>query len=123
MFKVFKKGVIYAFLLLNTTTAIAGDPFKPSYPSVPSDYQELQVQRLIADAAVNFPAYYIDQTNGYKVIAPNGTEFVVDNVVEPKCAFYGTYIAPNKDGFLSVSSAPQITSNVYIGEVNFDKCQ
>ena len=122
MFKISKGLFISALLLLNSY-AIANDPSKPSYPSIPSDYQELHLQRLIADAAVNFPAYYIDRTNGYKVTAPNGTEFVVDNIAQPKCAFYGTYIAPNNDGFLGVTTAPQITSNIYIGEVNFDKCQ
>lgn len=103
--------------------ALASDPSKPSFPSVPPSYQELHAQKLVAEAAVNFPSYYVDSTNGYRVISPNGSEFIVDNIVQPKCAFYGTYVSTDTNGFLGVNGGTQVVSNVYIGEVNFEKCQ
>lgn len=107
---------------LHISIASANDPTKPSFPTIPPSYEVLHAAKLLASAKVNFPAYQIDRTNGYQVKAPNGTEFVVDNIVKPKCAFYGTYISTNDDGFLGINSSTQVKSNVYIGEVNFDKC-
>ncbi len=111
------------FFVFNLSVAIASSPSQPGYPSIPSPYKVLYAQKLVADAAIDFPAYYIDHTNGYRVTAPNGTEFIVDNIVQPKCAFYGSYIATDNDGFLGVSGGVQVASNVYIGEVNFANCQ
>jgi hypothetical protein len=121
-----KKTVLCSIFLCLTAVpllAIAGSPNKPSYPTVPPAYEVLRPSKLTSAARVDFPAYTIKRTNGYKVTAPNGTEFVVDNIVQPKCAFYATYVSTNDSGYLSLSSNVQVKSNVYIGEVNFDKCQ
>ena len=109
--------------ILYIPMAHANDPSRPSSPSIPPSYEVLHAAKLITAARVNFPAYQIDNTNGYRVKAPNGTEFIVDNIVTPKCAFYGTYVSTNDDGFLGGSGKTQVNSNVYIGEVNFEKCQ
>lgn len=109
--------------LLHMPIALANDPSRPSSPSIPPSYEVLHTAKLITAARVNFPTYQIDNTNGYRVKAPNGTEFVVDNIIKPKCAFYGTYVSTNDDGFLGVSGKIQVNSHVYIGEVNFEKCQ
>lgn len=108
---------------ISTILHADNNPLTPSYPEIPSAYEVLRPGKLLAKANANFPTYLIKQTNGFKVTAPNGTEFVVDNIVQPKCAFYGTYISTNEDGFLGVSSPTPIVSNVYIGAVNFEKCQ
>lgn len=117
------RTVVSLIFLLNSSIVLAGDPSKPSFPSIPPSYQELHAQKLVAEAAVNFPSYYVDSTNGYRVISPNGSEFIVDNIVQPKCAFYGTYVSADTNGFLGVSGGIEVVSNVYIGEVNFEKCQ
>ncbi len=120
MFDLFKVVLLF---ILTLSIARAGDPQSPSYPTIPPAYEELQVQRLVANAAVNFPAYQIDYTNGYRVTAPNGTEFIVDNIAQPKCAFYGNYVTTDDNGFLGIGGGAKVVSNVYIGEVNFAKCQ
>ena len=117
------RALVGLAVLLNSSIVLAGDPSKPSFPSIPPSYQELHAQKLVAEAAVNFPSYYVDSTNGYRVISPNGSEFIVDNIVQPKCAFYGTYVSADTNGFLGVSGGTEVVSNVYIGEVNFEKCQ
>jgi hypothetical protein len=103
--------------------AMANDPSKPSYPTVPPDYQELHASTMVADAKVDFPAYYVDHTNGYRVTAPDGNEFVVDDIAQPKCAFYATYVNTGDDGYLGLSGGTEVVSNVYVGEVNFENCQ
>jgi hypothetical protein len=117
------KFLVMGFVF-NTSLAMAGDPREPTYPNIPPSYQVLHAQKLVANAAVNFPTYYIGRTNGYQVTAPNGTKFVVDNIAQPKCAFYGTYVTTDDNGFLGVGGGgTQVVSNVYVGEVNFTKCQ
>ena len=114
-------------LLSGGLPARADDMLRPTYPSVPPDYSELQAHSLVANAKVNFPAYYIDWTNGYKVTAPSGAQFVVDSITQPRCAFYGTYV-DNSSGtsywdMNANNNNALVNSNVYVGEVNFDKCQ
>jgi hypothetical protein len=111
------------FFFITPLTGWASDPFQPSYPSIPPVYDELSTGHLIAEALVTFPSYRIEQTNGYQVKAPNGTKFVVDNIVQPRCAFYGNYITSNDNGFLSLNNNTQTVSNIYIGEINFANCK
>ncbi len=112
------------FGLVGTSSLVfANDRLNPSYPSVPSDYTELHVGSLIADAKVDFPAYYIDWTNGYRVTTPSGTEFVVNSITQPKCAFYANYVSTDEEGHLGVSNNVAVNNSVYIGEVNFENCQ
>ena len=112
--------------VISTSLVIAEDRLEYSFPSIPPDYEELQAPSLVADSKVTFPTYYIDWTNGYKVTAPSGAQFVVDNIAQPKCAFYGTYISNDANGYLGLGGGngnAVVDSKVYIGEVNFDKCQ
>jgi hypothetical protein len=113
-------GLVLAF---GTSTTQAERRLGPSFPPIPPDYQNLQPQKLVNDAKVTFPAYYVDRTNGYRVTTPSGTEFVVDSITEPKCAFYATYVNTDDEGYLGVGGGTTVESNVYIGEVNFDHCQ
>lgn len=99
------------------------DQLSPSYPSIPSDYNVLAAGKMVAQAQVDFPAYYVDRTNGFRVTAPDGREFVVDNVEDPKCAFYGTYINTDDNGLVSPGAGVTINSSVYVGEINFENCQ
>ena len=96
-----------------------------SFASIPPDYVELQAASLISGAKASPPDYYVNKTNGYKVTAPSGAEFVVDSITQPKCAFYATYVSTDENGYLNAGTGnnPAVVSNVYVGEVNFDKCQ
>ena len=96
-----------------------------SFASVPSDYEELSAGSLISDAKASPPDYYINKTNGYQVTAPSGAQFVVNSITQPKCAFYATYVSTDESGYLNAGTGnnPAVVSNVYVGEVNFDKCQ
>ena len=111
--------------LIASSSVVAGEQNSSSFASVPPDYSELQVGNLISGAKVSLPDYYINKTNGYKVTAPSGAEFVVDSITQPKCAFYATYVSTDESGYLNAGTGnnPAVVSNVYVGEVNFDKCQ
>ena len=111
--------------LIASSSAIAGGENSSSFAAVPPDYVELHAASLIADAKPNFQDYYVNKTSGYKVTAPSGAEFVVDSITQPKCAFYATYVSTDESGHLTAGTGnnPAVVSNVYIGEVNFDKCQ
>lgn len=113
------------FLLIGSSSVVLAndDKLEPSYPKVPPDYQELQAHSLVADARVSFPNYYIDWTNGYRVTTPSGTEFVVNSITQPKCAFYANYVSTDEEGHLGVSNNVAVNNSVYIGEVNFENCQ
>lgn len=114
---------IMLVIVVGASSVHAERRLAPSFPPIPPDYQELRAQKLVNDAKVTFPAYYIDRTNGYRVTTPSGTEFVVDSITQPKCAFYATYVNTDGDGYLGLSGGTKVESNVYIGEVNFDHCQ
>ena len=101
----------------------ADDVLAPTYPKIPPAYINLTPQRLITSARVDFPAYYIDHTNGYRVTTPSGTEFVVNSITQPKCAFYANYVSTDDSGYLGVNNKVSVNNQVYIGEVNFEKCQ
>lgn len=108
-----------------STVVVADNTLKSSFPSVPPDYSELHTGSLISDAKPTFQDYYINKTNGYQVTAPSGAQFVVNSITQPKCAFYATYVSTDENGYLNAgtSNNPAVVSNVYVGEVNFDKCQ
>jgi len=116
-----KSTLIFVLAFTNSVVPVfAGDPTKPSYPTIPASYEVLHASKLIAAATVNFPAYKVDWTNGYKVTSPDGSQYIVDNIVQPKCAFYATYVSTNDDGYLG---STQVVSNVHIGEVSFENCK
>lgn len=118
-----KKALCLLLFAPITFSAYAKDVLEPKFPSIPASYVVLNPGKLISQSKVNFPSYVVRNTSGYKVTSPEGNEYIVDNIVQPKCAFYATYISNDDNGFLGVSSTPSVISNVYIGEVNFDKCQ
>ena len=101
----------------------ANDHLHPTYPSIPPDYKVLYPHSLVSSARVDFPAYYIDHTNGYRVTTPSGTEFVVNSITQPKCAFYANYVSTDESGYLGINNKVAVNNQVYIGEVNFEKCQ
>ncbi len=118
----------YPYLFLSSVILVSaieaqaqGDQLRPSYPSVPSSYENLNPGKLVAAAQVDFKPYYVDWTDGYRVQAPNGDEFIVDDIEQPKCAFYATYV--DTDDGMGMPSGTEVVSNVYIGEVNFENCQ
>ncbi|WP_287603642.1 hypothetical protein [Thiothrix sp.] len=123
MFWINRILLVNFLLVLSTPTSIANDQLHPSYPTIPPDYAELYTHSLIADSKVNFSAYYIDKTNGYRVTTPSGTEFVVNSITQPKCAFYANYVSNDEEGHLGVSNNVAVNNSVYIGEVNFENCQ
>lgn len=123
MFKHYIMALAFFGLAGAGALSCADDMLNPSYPSVPPDYSELHAGSLVADAKVNFPAYYVDWTNGYRVKTPSGTEFVVNSITQPKCAFYANYISTDDNGNLGVSNNIAVNNSVYIGEVNFENCQ
>lgn len=101
----------------------------PKAPKIPT-FEQVQVGREIADSRHEYLGYiplrtenFGNANSGYQVIGPNGETFVVDNIEEPKCALYATYI---ETGDSELNASPPIidyTSNVYIEEVNFENCQ
>lgn len=98
------------------------DPLTPTFPSIPPAYNSVDTGSLIHDARANFgfdPV--IEQTNGYQVTSPDGDVFYVDNVDQPTCAFYATYVSTD-DEFGS-GAGLEVFSNVYVEEVNFENCQ
>lgn len=107
-------------VLVVLTTELIAAPLYPASPSIPGAYEVLSPQSMISDARVDFDSVIIDYTNGYTVISPDGDIFVVDDIEDPKCALYTSYVVSDDSGFFVV---PEIISNVHIGEVNFENCQ
>lgn len=98
------------------------DPLHPVYPTIPSAYTTLDSSAMIQDARVNFGFEpVIEQTDGYQVTSPDGDVFYVDNIDQPTCAFYATYVSTD-DEFGS-GAGLEVFSNVYVEEVNFENCQ
>ena len=76
-------------------SAVAGvvDPITPSFPSVPSAYQNVDAGQLIAEYRVNFGYRPVEtqtnvqgftevnRTNGYQVTSPDGQTFYVDHMI------------------------------------------
>lgn len=122
-----RRLLIATFVLSGVTSfsSVADDLSRSSFASVLPDYEELSVGSLISEAKVSLPNYYVNKTSGYKVTAPSGAQFVVDSITQPKCAFYATYVSTDESGHLTAGTGnnPAVVSNVYVGEVNFDKCQ
>lgn len=114
--------VLFGILTTQQSSAV-DDPLQPVYPSIPPDYATLDTGSLINDARVNFgfePT--VESTDGYQVTSPDGDVFYVDNVEQPSCAFYATYVSnDDENGF--GSGGLEVFSNVYIEEVNFENCQ
>lgn len=99
------------------------DPLNPTYPIEPPDYTELDVSSMIQDARVSFGyETVVDNTNGYKVTSPDGDTFYVDDIEQPTCAFYGTYVSAGEGDFGS-GGGLEVFSNVYVEEVNFENCK
>lgn len=116
-------SVLIALVLTATNALAVDDPLHPTYPTIPSSYTELDPGSLINDARVNFGFEpEVKNTDGYKVTSPDGDTFYVDNVEQPSCAFYATYVS-NDDEDSGSSGGLEVFSNVYIEEVNFENCQ
>lgn len=118
--------IILPVYLFTPPFVFAKDMDSSSFASIPPDYVELHATNLISSAKVSStPNYYVNKTSGYKVTAPSGAQFVVDSITQPKCAFYATYVSTDESGHLTAGTGnnPAVVSNVYVGEVNFDKCQ
>lgn len=124
MYTLHKRAWAVAITIWLSTSGVQAvdDPITPSYPSVPSDYTTLDAGTLINSARVNFGfETIIEKSDGYQVTSPDGDTFYVDNIEQPNCAFYATYIS-NEDGDFG-GGGLEVFSNVYIEEVNFENCQ
>lgn len=114
------KIVLFICLFLFHSSAMAVDPLKPKFPSVPPAYETLSIGKQLAEARVNFSAtngVSVEETNGYTVTDPFGNTFVVDNIDDPTYAFYGNYVETSDN--LTVFDTPEINSTVYVEEINF----
>lgn len=117
------RSILVASALLPQQSMAIDDPLHPVFPSVPPSYATLDAGSLINDARVNFGFEpVVEDTNGYQVTSPDGDVFYVDNVEQPTCAFYATYVSTDEDDFGS-GGGLEVFSNVYIEEVNFENCQ
>jgi hypothetical protein len=128
---------LFFALLLFEQSAVAGavDPIRPTFPSVPSAYQSVEAGQLIAESRINFgykpvetetnvqeqSFAEVNRTNGYQVISPDGQTFYVDNITQPKCAFYATYVTVENDN--QIVMGVEVVSNVYVDQINFENCQ
>ncbi|QTR50525.1 hypothetical protein [Candidatus Thiothrix anitrata] len=101
-------------LAISSPLLLADNQLWPSFPSIPPSYQVLRPQTMVKNAKVNFPAYVVEQTNGYRVTAPDGNELIVDSITQPKCAFYGTYVNTDEDGYLGMGEIPHLSSAMFI---------
>jgi hypothetical protein len=63
----------------------------------------------------------VNRTNGYQVTSPDGQTFYVDNIKQPKCAFYATYVTVENDN--QIVLGVEVVSNVYVDQINFENCQ
>jgi hypothetical protein len=122
-----KNYLLYFSMLLCSQQSVAAgisNTLEPSYPSIPASYTELQPGEMISDARVDFgfENTEVGKTDGFRVTDPNGNTFVVDNIEEPQCAVYVTYIE-NEDGFNPAIGKIELINNVYIEEINFENCQ
>lgn len=97
------------------------DPLFPSYPSVPPAYENLNPSSMVNKARVTFEPVVIERTDGFTVTDPDGNTFVVDNIEQPRCAFYASYVDTGDDPFGAADM--QVISNVYVQEVNFQECR
>ena len=118
--KILLPSYLSGLLFLSLNIYADSDPFNPSFPTPPPDYEILNVGKVVADASVNFNSsnLLIGQTNGYIVTDPDGNTFVVDNIDKPTYAFYGNYIETNDN--LTVFDPPEINTQVYVEEINFN---
>ena len=124
-----------ALLLLFEQSAFgrAVDPITPSFPSIPSAYKNVDAGQLIAESRVSFGFKPVEtqtnvqgftevnRTNGYQVTSPDGQTFYVDNIKQPKCAFYATYVTVENDN--QIVLGVEVVSNVYVDQINFENCQ
>jgi len=119
----------YAFLVLLILTLpeqyAVGQIITPTYPQIPPSYERLNPSGMINDARVTFGFGFkpIETTNGFTVTDPNGNTFVVDDIEEPKCVLYLSYVQIDDEPGASLPIGVEINSSVYVEEVNFDNCQ
>lgn len=120
---VYQSLLVLSIVLLTQQTWAVDDPLHPVYPNIPPDYASLDAGSLMSDARVNFGFEpVVENTDGYQVTSPDGDVFYVDNVEQPTCAFYATYVSNNEDDNFG-SGGLEVFSNVYVEEVNFENCQ
>jgi hypothetical protein len=106
--------------------------FRPGWASIPSSeqpgfaYGEVNNTQLLSKAgeSLNYLSsnnLIVGNTQGYKVIGPNGEVFYVDNIEQPKCAIIAQYIESSGDD-LVINQSATVVSNVYIEQVDFHDC-
>jgi hypothetical protein len=102
----------------------------PSVPSPPG-FGEVNENSEISDSQHDYfgyipthaPGFSKSQKEGYQVIGPDGESFMVDDIEQPTCAVYATYVVKSDD-YVEVNPLDnEVVSNVYIEEVNFENCQ
>lgn len=119
----FKYTISGLLALLPIAGLAVDDPLQPVFPSIPPTYTTLDTGSLINDARVNFGFEpVVENTDGYQVTSPDGDVFYVDNIEQPTCAFYATYVSNNEDDNVGAGGL-EVFSNVYVEEVNFENCQ
>jgi hypothetical protein len=128
-------GWVVSALVLFGSSAFAGsemDPGSwaaniPSPPSPPS-FSEVNEGREIADSQHDTLGFIrmreVGNANGFTVIDNyTGEAYVVDDMKEPTCAVYATYVEKSDDHVEVNPLDEGVVSNVYIEEVNFENCQ
>lgn len=101
----------------------------PGFPEVPLNLRSVNEANQISRSSrrigrvttINTPRFGVVQ--GFRVTAPDGSVFFVDNIQSPNCAVYARYVDrgfSNTD-FTVVPRAN--TNSVSIGSINFDNCR
>lgn len=109
-----------SLLSIISTSFVQADTLGASYANVPPSYEVLSPSKQIGDARVDFDAVDINMVNGYQVTDSYGNTFYVDDIDEPDCAFYATYVEQG-DGF--GGGDIEVDSSVYIEELNLEGCK
>ncbi|MCS4533647.1 hypothetical protein [Neisseria montereyensis] len=91
----------------------------PGFPEIPYTHTITTPATMIYSARVKTQE---PRTDGYYVTDPYGESFYVDNLVKPKCVFYGNYINIDDSGNLIGSEKINITTKAYIDQVNIKGC-
>lgn len=92
----------------------------PGVPEIPYTRSKTTPTTMIYSARTKMQE---PRTNGYHVTDQYGESFYVDNIVKPKCVFYGNYINVDNNGGNFIGSGKiNITTKAYIDQVNIKGC-
>jgi len=105
---------IFAILFLSFTAVFAWGEGNSTFPKIPLSDKSYSARNMISEAKV---IRSDTETDGYKVVDPNGNEFYVDDIKNPTKAFYGVYIDLGNDDILK--SQIDIEINIDIDNINF----